>query len=253
LKITILGTGTSQGIPVIGSDHPVCLSTDPKDKRQRVSALIETNGKTLVIDCGPDFRNQMLSNNVKHLDALLFTHEHADHTAGLDDLRPFYFRQGFLHCYMTARVLNSLKERFGYIFATENRYPGVPDLDITLFDTDSFLIDDIKVTPILADHGFLPVHGFRIENFAYMTDVKTITTTELEKLSGLDVLIINVLRDEPHKTHLNKKEALELIEVLKPKKTYFTHISHHLGFHAAVEKTLPENVHLAYDNLVINI
>jgi phosphoribosyl 1,2-cyclic phosphate phosphodiesterase len=154
---------------------------------------------------------------------------------------------------MTARVLNSLKERFGYIFATENRYPGVPDLDITLFDTDSFLIDDIKVTPILADHGFLPVHGFRIENFAYMTDVKTITTTELEKLSGLDVLIINVLRDEPHKTHLNKKEALELIEVLKPKKTYFTHISHHLGFHAAVEKTLPENVHLAYDNLVINI
>lgn len=253
MKITILGTGTSQGIPVIGSDHPVCLSTDPKDKRQRVSALIEINDKTLVIDCGPDFRNQMLSNNVKRLDALLFTHEHADHTAGLDDLRPFYFRQGYLYCFMTARVLDSLKERFGYIFATENRYPGVPDLNITLFDTDSFLIDDIKVTPILADHGFLPVHGFRIENFAYMTDVKTIAPEELKKLRGLDVLIINMLRDEPHKTHLNKVEALELVALLKPKKTYFTHISHHLGFHATVEKALPKNVHLAYDNLVINL
>lgn len=253
MKITILGTGTSQGIPVIGSDHPVCMSSDPKDKRQRVSALIEIAGKTLVIDCGPDFRNQMLSNNVKKLDALLFTHEHADHTAGLDDLRPFYFRQGYLHCFMTERVLASLKERFGYIFATENRYPGVPDLDITLFEEQSFFIDDIEVIPVLADHGFLPVHGFRIENFAYMTDVKTIAPAELDKLRGLDVLIINMLRDEPHKTHLNREEALEIVDLLKPKKTYFTHISHHLGFHAAVEETLPENVHLAYDNLVINL
>ncbi|MDP5100077.1 MAG: MBL fold metallo-hydrolase [Nonlabens sp.] len=253
MKITILGTGTSQGIPVIGSDHPVCMSSDPKDKRQRVSALIEIAGKTLVIDCGPDFRNQMLSNNVKKLDALLFTHEHADHTAGLDDLRPFYFRQGYLHCFMTERVLASLKERFGYIFATENRYPGVPDLDITLFEEQSFFIDDIEVIPVLADHGFLPVHGFRIENFAYMTDVKTIALAELDKLRGLDVLIINMLRDEPHKTHLNREEALEIVDVLRPKKTYFTHISHHLGFHAAVEETLPANVHLAYDNLVINL
>ncbi|MDP5078749.1 MAG: MBL fold metallo-hydrolase [Nonlabens sp.] len=253
MKITILGTGTSQGIPVIGSDHPVCMSSDPKDKRQRVSALIEIAGKTLVIDCGPDFRNQMLSNNVKKLDALLFTHEHADHTAGLDDLRPFYFRQGYLHCFMTERVLASLKERFGYIFATENRYPGVPDLDITLFEEQSFFIDDIEVIPVLADHGFLPVHGFRIENFAYMTDVKTIAPAELDKLRGLDVLIINMLRDEPHKTHLNREEALEIVDLLKPKKTYFTHISHHLGFHAAVEETLPANVHLAYDNLVINL
>lgn len=253
MKITILGTGTSQGIPVIGSDHPVCMSSDPKDKRQRVSALIEIAGKTLVIDCGPDFRNQMLSNNVKNLDALLFTHEHADHTAGLDDLRPFYFRQGYLHCFMTERVLASLKERFGYIFATENRYPGVPDLDITLFEEQSFFIDEIEVIPVLADHGFLPVHGFRIENFAYMTDVKTIAPVELNKLRGLDVLIINMLRDEPHKTHLNREEALEIADLLKPKKTYFTHISHHLGFHAAVEQTLPANVHLAYDNLVINL
>ncbi len=253
MKITILGTGTSQGIPVIGSDHPVCMSSDPKDKRQRVSALIEIAGKTLVIDCGPDFRNQMLSNNVKKLDALLFTHEHADHTAGLDDLRPFYFRQGYLHCFMTERVLASLKERFGYIFATENRYPGVPDLDITLFEEQSFFIDDIEVIPVLADHGFLPVHGFRIENFAYMTDVKTIAPAELNKLRGLDVLIINMLRDEPHKTHLNREEALEIVDLLKPKKTYFTHISHHLGFHAAVEETLPANVHLAYDNLIINL
>lgn len=253
MKITILGTGTSQGIPVIGSDHPVCLSNDPKDKRLRVSALIEVQGKTIVIDCGPDFRNQMLTNGVKRLDALLFTHEHADHTAGLDDLRPFYFRQGFLHCFMTQRVLSSLKERFGYIFATENRYPGVPDLSVNLFEHDPFFIEDIQVIPVLADHGFLPVHGFRIADFAYMTDVKTIAPAELEKLVGLDVLIINMLRDEPHKTHLNKEEALELVALLKPKKTYFTHISHHLGFHAAVEKTLPENVHLAYDNLIINL
>ncbi len=253
MKITILGTGTSQGIPVIGSDHPVCLSTNPRDKRQRVSALIEINDKVLVIDCGPDFRNQMLTNNVKRLDALLFTHEHADHTAGLDDLRPFYFMQGFLKCFMTSRVLEALKQRFGYIFETKNKYPGVPDLDITLFSDDPFKIDDVEVIPVLADHGFLPVHGFRIHNFAYMTDVKTMEPKELEKLKGLDVLIINMLRDAPHSTHLNRDEALEIVNILKPKKTYFTHISHHLGFHEEVEATLPENVHLAYDNLVINL
>lgn len=253
MRITILGTGTSQGVPIIGSTHPVCLSKDPKDKRQRVSALIEIDGKTIVIDCGPDFRNQILANPIKQLDALLFTHEHADHTAGLDDLRPLYFRQGFMNCHMTQRVLASLQERFGYIFATEDRYPGAPELTINLFDNLPFFIDNIEVIPILADHGYIPVHGFRIRDFAYMTDVKTITPSECDKLRNLDVLILNMLRDEPHNTHLNREEALTLVTDLKPKKTYFTHISHHLGFHEVVEASLPENTFLAYDNLVINL
>lgn len=249
VEITILGTGTSQGIPVIGSDHPVCHSTDHKDKRLRVSAAIEVDDKRFLIDCGPDFRQQMLTNKITHFDALLFTHEHADHTAGLDDLRPFFFRQGAIQCHMSKRVKNSLKERFAYMFKEENKYPGVADLDIHLFDKNDIVIDAVKITPVLASHGFIPVHGFRIGNVAYMTDVKTIEPAEKEKLKNLDILVINALRQETHKTHLNVDEALELIEELQPKKTYFTHISHHMGFHTAVEKTLPENVFLAYDNL----
>lgn len=253
MKITVLGTGTSQGIPIIGSDHPVCLSNNPKDKRLRTSILIEKGDTTLVVDCGPDFRQQMLTANVRTIDALLFTHEHADHTAGLDDLRPFYFRQGYLHCYMTGRVLASLQERFGYIFATKDRYPGVPDLSIHLFENDAFTIKEITVTPILADHGFLPVHGFRIDNFAYMTDVKTLAPTQRDQLRNLDVLILNMLRDEPHASHLNREEALALVADLKPKQTYFTHISHHLGFHNDVNAQLPENTQLAYDNQIIEL
>lgn len=253
MKITVLGTGTSQGIPIIGSDHPVCLSNNPKDKRLRTSILIEKGDTTLVVDCGPDFRQQMLTANVRTIDALLFTHEHADHTAGLDDLRPFYFRQGYLHCYMTGRVLASLQERFGYIFATKDRYPGVPDLSIHLFENDAFTIKEITVTPILADHGFLPVHGFRIDNFAYMTDVKTLAPAQRDQLRNLDVLILNMLRDEPHASHLNREEALALVADLKPKQTYFTHISHHLGFHNDVNAQLPENTQLAYDNQIIEL
>jgi phosphoribosyl 1,2-cyclic phosphate phosphodiesterase len=249
IKLTFLGTGTSQGIPVIGSDHPVCKSTDAKDKRLRVSVLIEIGDIRLVVDCGPDFREQMLRQHVKAIDAVLFTHEHADHTAGLDDLRPFYFRQGDLHCYMTSRVQKSLTERFDYIFTTKNKYPGVPTLDVHLFDNEPFSVKGVEVTPIEADHGYLPVHGFRVGNVAYMTDVKTISDVEKEKLKNLDVFIINALREEPHNSHLNIKEALELVKELQPKRTYFTHISHHLGFHEEVEKQLPENVFLAYDNL----
>ncbi|WP_194850365.1 MBL fold metallo-hydrolase [Nonlabens antarcticus] len=253
VQITILGTGTSQGIPVIGSTHPVCLSDDPRDKRLRVSSVIEIEGQRFIIDCGPDFRQQMLTNNIDRFDALLFTHEHADHTAGLDDLRPFFFRQGAIQCYMSQRVEDSLNERFRYMMTRTDKYPGVADLDIHLFDTDDFIINGVKVTPIRADHGFLPVHGFRFGNLAYMTDVKTIEPAEKEKLKGLDVLIINALREEEHLSHLNVKEALELVREIEPKRTYFTHISHHLGFHAAVEKSLPENVFLAYDNLKITI
>lgn len=253
MKITILGTGTSQGIPVIGSDHPVCKSTDPRDKRLRVSALLEYSGKTIVIDCGPDFRQQMLKQNVNHLDAVLFTHEHADHTAGLDDLRPFFFRQGEINCHMTSRVHRALQERFSYMFATENKYPGVADLTVHEFDYKPFTVEGIEVTPVLASHGYIPVHGFRVGNFAYMTDVKTIDHLEKQKLKNLDVLVLNMLREKEHKTHLNLDEALELVRELQPQRTYFTHISHHLGFHEEVEKNLPDGVFLAYDNLEINI
>jgi phosphoribosyl 1,2-cyclic phosphate phosphodiesterase len=251
VKITILGTGTSQGIPVIGSDHPVCKSDDPRDKRLRVSAVIETDDLRVVIDCGPDFRQQMLTNQIDRFDALLFTHEHADHTAGLDDLRPFFFRQGAITCYMTARVHKALQERFSYMFATTNKYPGVADLDVQEFKNEPFTIKDVTITPVMADHGFIPVHGFRIGDVAYMTDVKTIASQERNKLKNLDVLIINMLREEPHRTHLNLQEALELIDELQPRRTYFTHISHHLGFHKEVQKKLPPNVYLAYDNLEI--
>lgn len=251
VKITILGTGTSQGIPVIGSDHPVCLSEDFRDKRLRVSSAIEVDDQRFVIDCGPDFRQQMLTNGIHKFDALLFTHEHADHTAGLDDLRPFFFRQGAIQCYMSQRVEDSLQERFRYMMTTTDKYPGVADLDVHLFEEEDFTINGITVTPVKADHGFLPVHGFRIGNLAYMTDVKTIEPQEKEKLKGLDVLIINALRKEPHRTHLNVEEALDLVRELQPKRTYFTHISHHLGFHEEVEKSLPENVFLAYDGLQI--
>jgi phosphoribosyl 1,2-cyclic phosphate phosphodiesterase len=247
VKITILGTGTSQGIPVIGSDHPVCLSEDSRDKRLRVSSAIEVDDQRFVIDCGPDFRQQMLTNGIHKFDALLFTHEHADHTAGLDDLRPFFFRQGAIQCYMSQRVEDSLQERFRYMMTTTDKYPGVADLDVHLFEEEDFTINGITVTPVKADHGFLPVHGFRIGNLAYMTDVKTIEPQEKEKLKGLDVC----KPSKNHRTHLNVEEALDLVRELQPKRTYFTHISHHLGFHEEVEKSLPENVFLAYDGLQI--
>lgn len=253
MKITILGTGTSQGIPVIGSTHPVCLSDDPRDKRLRVSAMIEIDDQCFVIDCGPDFRQQMLHHQVSKIDAMLFTHEHADHTAGLDDLRPFFFRQGAIHCHMTSRVHKALQERFSYMFATENKYPGVADLTIHEFINDPFTVNGVTITPVLASHGYIPVHGFRVGDFAYMTDVKTIDPEERHKLKGLKVLVLNMLREKPHKTHLNLEEALELINDLQPEATYFTHISHHLGFHKEVEAQLPENVYLAYDNLTITI
>ena len=253
VKITLLGTGTSQGIPIIGSKHPVCLSKNPKDKRLRVSALIEVNQKRFVIDCGPDFRQQMLRHNIDRLDAVFFTHEHADHTAGLDDLRPFYFKQGDLECYMTSRVHKALTERFNYIFTTEDKYPGVATLNVHEFKNEAFIADGVEVIPVLADHGYIPVHGFRIGNAAYMTDVKTITHTEKQKLRHLDVLIINMLREAPHPTHLNLEEALALVDELGPKRTYFTHISHHLGFHDQVQQKLPNNVFLGYDNLEITV
>lgn len=250
LTVTFLGTGTSQGIPIIGSTHPVCLSNDPKDKRLRVSVLLSWDHYQFVIDCGPDFRQQMLREGVSYLDGVLLTHEHNDHVAGLDDIRPFYFRQGNIAFYGENRVFDALKTRFPYIFQTENKYPGAPTIEeILITDNVPFQAGNKSILPIRAHHASLPILGFRIDNFAYMTDVKTIPEQGLQQLQNLEVLVINALREEPHASHLNLEEALALVDQLKPKQTYFTHISHLLGFHAEVTKKLPSHVHLAYDTL----
>ncbi|BFP42944.1 MBL fold metallo-hydrolase [Flavobacteriaceae bacterium GF1] len=254
LTVTFLGTGTSQGIPIIGSNHPVCLSSNPKDKRLRVSVLVSWKAYNYVIDCGPDFRQQMLSNPIERLDGILFTHEHSDHTAGIDDIRPFFFRQGDIPIYAHERVVQSLKRRFDYIFADEDRYPGAPAVQVRLIDKDSpFQLDEVTVTPIEAFHNRLPVLGFRIRDFAYLTDVKRMEEPELQKLQNLKVMVVNALRIEPHYSHFNLEEALEFAKTIGAERTYFTHISHLLGFHDEVEAQLPDNVHLAYDNLKISI
>jgi phosphoribosyl 1,2-cyclic phosphate phosphodiesterase len=254
LKVYFLGTGTSQGIPVIGSDHPVCKSTDLRDKRLRVSVWLSWEDYSFVLDCGPDFRQQMLVSNCQKVDGILFTHEHADHTAGIDDIRPFNFRQGPLPFFAHSRVIHNLKKRFDYVFETVNKYPGAPSV-ITqeVVNNVSFSIGNKIATPINVMHGDLQVFGYRVEDFAYLTDVKTIDESEIHKLKGLKVLVINALREESHQTHFNLKEALDFITLIQPEKTYLTHISHLLGFHEEVQKKLPENVFLAYDNLEITI
>jgi len=249
LKITFLGTGTSQGIPVIGSDHPVCLSSNPKDKRLRVSVLVEWSQYAYVIDCGPDFRQQMLRANCQKIDGILFTHEHADHTAGLDDIRPFYFRQGDIPIFAHARVLDALRRRFDYIFTSEDKYAGAPGVITHEIANTPFLIGGMEVVPISGWHYRLQVFGFRFGDFAYLTDMKTIDDEEVEKLLGVKILVVNALRHEPHISHFNLKEALALIARVAPQKAYLTHISHTFGFHDEIETKLPVNVHLAYDNL----
>ncbi|WP_298503387.1 MBL fold metallo-hydrolase [uncultured Maribacter sp.] len=254
MKITFLGTGTSQGIPVIGSTHPVCLSDNPKDKRLRVSVLVSWGEYNVVIDCGPDFRQQMLANPIPKLDALLFTHEHSDHVAGLDDIRPFVFRQGDIPIYAHKRVVESLKQRFYYVFTKENRYPGAPSVNINSVENNTpFVVGGIHVIPVEVYHSNLQVFGYRFGDFTYLTDVKTVAEEEIEKIRGSKVLVVNALRKEEHHSHFNLDEALAFVDKVKPEKAYFTHISHLLGFHEEVEKKLPKNVHLAYDNLVISI
>jgi len=254
MNVYFLGTGTSQGIPVIGSNHSVCRSADFKDKRLRVSVWITWENHSYLIDCGPDFRQQMLTSNCQKLDGILYTHEHADHTAGLDDIRPFFFKQGNIPIYAHHRVLENLKKRFDYIFETENKYPGAPSVKtIEVINDHPFSIGNKTVIPINVMHGNLQVFGYRIDDFAYLTDVKTVEQNELEKLKNLKVLVVNALREEPHSTHFNLQEALDFIALLNPESAYITHISHILGFHQEVQKKLPKNVYLAYDNLQITI
>lgn len=253
MKITFLGTGTSQGIPIIGSDHPVCLSENPKDKRLRVSALLEWDDFVYVIDCGPDFRQQMIRANVKKIDGILLTHEHNDHIIGLDDVRPFYFRQGNISIYCHQRVLNELKKRFEYVFQIENKYPGAPTLDVHVLNGENFTVGNKQVTPVNVYHPKLQVFAYRFGDFAYVTDAKIIPKEELDKLKGVKVLVLNALRKEEHISHLSLQQALDVVDYLKVEKAYFTHISHHMGFHDEVQKELPPNVFLAYDGLQIEV
>lgn len=254
MKVYFLGTGTSQGIPVIGSNHPVCKSTDSKDKRLRVSVWISWDNYSYVIDCGPDFRQQMLSSHCQKVDGILFTHEHSDHTAGIDDIRPFNFKQGEIPIYAHQRVIDNLRRRFEYVFETVNKYPGAPSIEtIEVINNKSFSIGNKTIIPVNVMHGNLQVFGYRIDDFAYLTDVKTIEDSEILKLKNLKVLVINALREEPHDTHFNLKEALDFITLVQPEKAYLTHISHIMGFHEEVQKNLPKNVFLAYDNLEITL
>lgn len=255
MQVYFLGTGTSQGIPVIGSSHPVCKSEDLKDKRLRVSVWVTFDDVSLVIDCGPDFRQQMLTSGCEKLDAVLFTHEHADHTAGLDDIRPFFFKQKKdIPIYAHQRVLENFKKRFDYIFETENKYPGAPGVQTFEVKSDAdFEIGKTKITPINANHANLQVFGYRIQDFVYLTDIKTIDDAEIEKLKGVKVLVVNALREESHHSHFNLQEALDFIYLVQPERAYLTHVSHLLGFHEEVQKRLPPNVFLAYDNLKITI
>lgn len=254
MKIVFLGTGTSQGIPVIGSTHPVCLSSDPKDKRLRVSIWISWGDFSFVVDCGPDFRQQMLTSGCTKIDGILYTHEHSDHTAGMDDIRPFNFRQGAMPIYAHERVLQNLSRRFDYIFETENKYPGAPSVrTVEVKNNEPFAVGDKTAIPVNVMHGNLQVFGYRIDDFAYLTDVKTIDDFEIEKLKGVKVLIINALREAPHDTHFNLQEALDFITLVQPERTYLTHISHTFGFHKDIQNKLPDHVFVAYDNLEIKI
>lgn len=253
LKITFLGTGTSQGIPVIGSTNPVCFSTDKRDKRLRVSIAIEWEDYRYIIDCGPDFRYQMLRENINHIDGILFTHEHADHTAGIDDIRPFSFKLGAVPFYAHKKVIENLKKRFEYVFVKENKYPGAPSVQLNEVDLNPFYLKDLKVIPVEAFHADTLVLGYRFNDFAYLTDIKSIAATEKEKLKNLKVLVINALREKQHHSHLNLEEAINLVNELKPERTYFTHISIDMGFHEEVQNKLPENIFLAYDGLKLTI
>ncbi|RYF21525.1 MAG: MBL fold metallo-hydrolase [Flavobacteriales bacterium] len=253
MKVTILGTGTSQGIPVIGCGCAVCQSTDAKDKRLRVSVLIETGDRTLVIDSGPDFRYQMLRAGVKDLDAILFTHEHKDHVAGLDDIRPFnYLLHKVIDIYAVERVQQALRREFAYIFE-DTKYHGLPQIKLHTVSNHPFEIGENKITPIEVMHYKLPVMGYRIKDFTYITDAKTVSEESLEKIKGSKVLVVNALQRNDHISHFTLAEAIAFAEKVGAEQTYFTHMSHYLGLHADVNKELPSNIQLAFDGLSFKI
>lgn len=253
VKVTFLGTSTSQGVPVIACECGVCLSNNLKDKRLRSSVLIETDDLTIVIDSGPDFRQQMLHEKVKKLSAILFTHEHKDHISGADDIRSFNWITGKpMDVYAEKRVLDAIKYEYSYVFADE-KYPGIPRMELHPVINKIFRISGLEIIPVRAFHHNLPVFGYRINNFAYLTDINYVPAEELKKLHNLDILVVNALRKSKHTSHFNLAEAIEFSGRISPRKTFLTHISHYMGFHDEVSKELPENVHLAYDGLQLTM
>lgn len=247
----MLGTGTSAGVPLIGCECEVCKSADKKDNRLRSSVLVELGNFNFVIDTGPDFRYQMLRAKVKQLNAVVFTHEHKDHTAGLDDVRAFNFLQrSKMQVFATKAVQIALKKDYEYIFAKKT-YPGIPQIKLNTIDDKPFTLGTKKITPIEVLHYKLPVLGFRIDDFTYITDANYISNKELTKVIGTKILVLNALRREEHISHFTLTEAIEIAEIVKAEKTYFTHISHQLGLHKKIEKELPENIYLAYDGLTL--
>jgi len=252
MKITFLG-GTSHGIPVIACPCEVCASLDEKDKRSRSAIMLEVDGQTIVVDTGPDFRTQMLREHVKHLDAVVFTHEHKDHTAGLDDIRAFnFFQSQAIDMYATQRVQENIRKGFDYIFS-DTKYPGIPEINFKTIENKPFTVGPTAFTPIEVMHHKLPVFGYRIGDFVYITDANYIAEKEREKIKGAKVLVLNALRIGKHISHFSLEEALEMAAILDIETTYFTHISHQLGKHAEVSPTLPQGVHLAYDGLKLEM
>ncbi len=249
MKVTFLGTGTSQGVPLIACKCEVCQSSDSRDQRLRSSILVSCGPTKFVIDTGPDFRQQMLRESVERLDAVVFTHEHKDHIAGLDDVRAFNFAQKrHMDVYATSRVQTAIKREFAYIFA-EEKYPGIPLINLHEINTSSFKINELELIPIEVMHYRMPVLGFRIGDFTYITDAKTITDSEKEKIKGSKILVLNALRRETHISHFTLEEAISLVQELAVEQAYFTHISHQLGKHKEVSDELPANIFLAYDGL----
>ena len=251
LKITFLGTGTSSGIPMIACNCEVCTSADKKDNRLRASILVQSSTTTIVVDTTPDFRYQMLREKVKKIDAVLFTHPHKDHIAGLDDIRAFnFFQQSSINIYANTLTQEALKREFRYIFA-EKKYPGIPQIDLYTIDQHPFIIGDITIVPILVWHLHMPVLAFRFGDFTYITDANKIDEQERKKITGSKIMALNALREKKHISHFNLAEAIEMVQQLKVPEAYFIHLSHQMGKHEDVEKTLPVGIHLAYDGLVL--
>ena len=251
MEITFLGTGTSQGVPVIACKCKTCLSEDIRDKRLRSSVLIKYKDKTFVIDAGPDFRQQMLRKQVDNLDFILLTHEHKDHIAGLDDIRSYnYLQKKAMPIYCEKRVANAIKIEYAYVFA-EKKYPGIPEMNLQVIDNNKFIADGVEVVPIRTMHHKLPILAYRIAGFTYITDTNFIKKEELQKIKGTKVLVVNALRKEKHLSHYNLEEALNIISEIMPEVAYLTHMSHFMGLHKDLLSILPENVFPAYDGLKV--
>lgn len=252
MKITFLGTGTSQGVPVIACDCEVCKSDDQHDKRLRSSLLVELDNTTIVIDAGPDFRQQMLRENVRRLDAIFLTHEHRDHISGMDDVRAFNFKsEDAIDIFAEERVLKAIRQEYSYVFA-EHKYPGIPKMRLNSISDNEFSFNSHQIIPVRVFHYRLPVFGFRIGNFAYITDANYVPEESREKLYGIKYLVINALRKEKHISHFNLREAVDFVKGISPRKAFITHISHQMGFHKKVQTELPPEITLAYDGLSFN-